>query len=57
MIKEVVLARVPPDVKAWLQEQAEFHCTSQNAIVVRALRAAIDVERREARATAAAAAE
>jgi predicted transcriptional regulator len=50
VIKEVVLARVPPDVKEWLERQAEFHCTSQNAIVVRALRAAIDVERREASA-------
>jgi predicted transcriptional regulator len=54
VIKEVVLARVPPDVKEWLEKQAEFHCTSQNAVVVRALRAAIDAERREARASGAA---
>jgi hypothetical protein len=46
------LGRVPPDVKAWLIEQGRFHCCPQNAVLVKALRAAMDAARREARAAA-----
>jgi len=52
--REVVLGRVPPDVKAWLRKQAEIHYSSQNAVLIAALRAAmiIEAERRQARAAA-----
>ena len=40
--RAVIPLRVPIDVKAWLEKQATFNCSSQNAVVVRALRAGID---------------
>ena len=32
------MARIPPDLKAWLSEQAERYGTSQNSEIVRAIR-------------------
>lgn len=36
--------RLPQDVKAWLAIQAERNGSSQNSEIIRALRAAMDVE-------------
>jgi hypothetical protein len=33
-----MMLRLPPDVKGWVVQQAEFHMTSQNAEVLRAIR-------------------
>jgi hypothetical protein len=33
-----MMLRLPPDVKDWVIQQAEFHMTSQNAEVLRAIR-------------------
>jgi hypothetical protein len=44
--------RLPPDVKAWIETQSAFQSASQTAVIVRALRVAMEVERREARAKA-----
>ena len=41
-----VLVRMPADIKAWIEKQSAHNCSSQNSEVVRALRAAIDAERR-----------
>jgi hypothetical protein len=39
-----ILARVPPDVKTWLEQQARRNWTSQNAELIRAVRSMIESE-------------
>lgn len=36
-----LLIRIPPDVKTFLHDEALFNCSSQNAEVIRAVRAAM----------------
>lgn len=40
MIRQLPV-RVPADVKAWVEEQAQLNGSSQNSEVIRALRAAM----------------
>ncbi len=46
-----ILVRIPIDCKAYLEKLADYHCSSQSAVVVQILRAAMAAERRETRAT------
>jgi hypothetical protein len=39
-----VLFRLPKDMKAWLEEQAELNWTSQNAEAIRAIRSRMEAE-------------
>ena len=45
-----VMARLPQEVKFWLEEQAERNFTSQNAEIVKAIRSHIQSERRAEKA-------
>ena len=47
-----ILVRIPLDCKAFLEKLADYHCSSQSAVVVQILRTAMAAERREARANA-----
>jgi hypothetical protein len=49
-----ILVRIPLDCKAFLEKVADYHCSSQSAVVVQILRAAMEADRREARASGAA---
>jgi len=39
-----ILARVPPDVTTWLEQQAKHNGTSQNAELIRAVRSVMGSE-------------
>jgi hypothetical protein len=39
-----VMARIPQDMKSWLEQEAERNWTSQNAEVIRAIRSRMDQE-------------
>jgi hypothetical protein len=41
-----VMARVPQEVKLWLEEQADLNFTSQNAEIVKAIRSHMKIEQR-----------
>jgi hypothetical protein len=38
--------RLPPDMKSWLEQEAERNFTSQNAEIVRAIRSRMEAEQR-----------
>lgn len=40
--KSAIVMRLPQDVKAWLQAQAELHGSSQNSEAIRAIRERMD---------------
>lgn len=40
--KMAIVMRLPQDVKAWLQAQAELHGSSQNSEAIRAIRERMD---------------
>lgn len=33
-----IIVRLPPDIKAWIEQQSEYHQSSQTSEIVRALR-------------------
>jgi hypothetical protein len=39
-----VLVRIPPDMKSWLEQEAERNWTSQNAEIIRAIRSRMTSE-------------
>jgi hypothetical protein len=41
-----VLIRMPKDMKAWLEQQAERNWTSQNGEVIKAIRSRMESEQR-----------
>jgi hypothetical protein len=45
-----MFVRMPPDMKRWVEQQAEQAFTSQNAEVVRAIRTAMKLQAREEQA-------
>ena len=47
---ETMLIRMPPAVKRWIEQQADQSLASQNAEVVRALRAQMKQQAREEQA-------
>jgi hypothetical protein len=42
--------RLPPDMKSWLEQEAERNFTSQNAEIVRAIRSRMESENQRERA-------
>jgi hypothetical protein len=45
-----MLIKVPTDVKAWLEQQAARNISSQNAEIIRSVRALMDQEREQEKA-------
>jgi len=43
-----MMLRLPPDQKTWLENEARRHWMSQNAMVVRAIRQAMEAEQEKA---------
>ena len=41
-LRKPLQLRLPADVKAWLEEQAEKNSSSQNSEIIRAIRAAME---------------
>lgn len=33
-----IIVRLPPDIKAWIESQSDYHASSQTSEIVRALR-------------------
>jgi hypothetical protein len=42
--------RLPLDVKQWIESEAEYHCTPQNSVIVRCVRAAMKAAEQQAKA-------
>ena len=43
-----LMLRLPPELKGWLEQEAERNWTSQNAEIIRAIRARMEAEPRVA---------